>query len=96
MTYAEMLDLETGLHQMRGIIGPPEIPAEAIAWYEDLFRKTWETEEWQQFMKAGAMTPVFMTSSEYTEWLGRFEDNHVHAMQEIFGWELRPDLRPRN
>jgi putative tricarboxylic transport membrane protein len=94
-TYAEILDLDTGLHQMRGIIGPPDMPQEAIEWYEQLFRAVWETEEWQDFMKQGAMSPVFMTSDEYREWLIRFEDNHVHSMQDIFGWDLRPDLRVR-
>jgi putative tricarboxylic transport membrane protein len=95
-TYAEMLDLETGLHQMRGIIGPPEMPEEAIAWYEDLFRQVFETEDWQEFMRTNAMSPVFMGAEEYRDWMVTFENNHVTAMQDIFGWELRPDLRIRD
>jgi putative tricarboxylic transport membrane protein len=96
VTYAEMMDLDTGLHQMRGIIGPPDISEEAQAWYENLFRQVWETEDWQEFMRENSMTPVFMGPEEYREWLIRFEDNHVAAMQDIFGWELRPDLRARD
>ena len=96
VTYAEMLDLQSGLHQMRGIIGPPDMPAEAVAWYEDLFRQVFETEDWQDFMRNNAMSPVFMGAEEYREWLVTFENNHVTAMQDIFGWELRPDLRVRD
>lgn len=93
--YAELLDLETGLHQMRGIIGPPDMPAEAIAWYEDLFRKVFETEDWQTFMANNAMSPTFMGAEEYRTWLTRFENNHVRMMTEVFGWDLRPDLQVR-
>jgi putative tricarboxylic transport membrane protein len=96
VTYAEMLDLESGLHQMRGIIGPPEMPEEAIAWYEDLFRQVFETEDWQNFMRNNAMSPVFMGAEEYRDWMVTFEDNHVTAMRDIFEWDLRPDLRERD
>jgi len=94
-TYAEMLDIVTGLHQMRGVMGPPEMPAEAVAWYEDMFRQVFETQDWQDFMVNNAMSPVFMTAEEYGEFLISFEDNHVTAMRDIFGWDLRPDLRER-
>lgn len=93
--YAELLDLETGLHQMRGIIGPPEMSEEAIAWYEDLFRKVFETDDWQDFMEKNAMSPIFMDAEEYKTWLARFEDNHARMMTEVFEWELRPDLELR-
>jgi len=93
--YAELLDLETGLHQMRGIMGPPNMPAEAVAWFENLFRQVWETEDWQEFMQRNAMTPIFMGADDYTEWLIPFEDNHARMMLEVFEWDLRPDLRLR-
>ena len=96
VTYAELLDEETGLHQMRGIIGPPDIPQEAIEWYEDLFEQVWETEQWQQFMRDGAMTPVFLRSDEYREWMIPFEDYHVQVMRDVFEWELRSDLVDRD
>ncbi len=93
--WAELLDLETGLHQMRGVIGAPNMPKDAVAWYEDLFRKVWETKEWKEFMSKGAMQPVFMKSAEYRKFLARFEDNHVKVMRDVIGWKLRADLRKR-
>ena len=93
--YAELLSLENGLHQMRGIIGPPDMPAEAVAWYADLFQKVWETPEWHEFIANNAMSPIFMGPDEYKEWLVAFEDNHASLMSEVFDWELRPDLRLR-
>jgi len=93
--YAELLDLETGLHQMRGLIGPPDLPPEAVAWFEELWRQVFETPEWQDFMAQGAQVPQFKGAAEYGEWLVTFENNHVDLMTDVFGWELRPDLVPR-
>lgn len=92
---ADLLSLEHGLHQMRGIMGAPDMPAEAVAWYTDLFRAVWETDEWQAFIANNAMTPTFMGPEDYTDWLITFEDNHVNMMLDVFGWELRNDLRRR-
>lgn len=93
--FAELLDMETGLHQMRGIVGAPEISEDAIKWYSDLFRQVHATEDWQEFMKKTAQTPIFMDAAQYKEWLTKFEDNHVRMMADVFAWELRPDLRRR-
>jgi tripartite-type tricarboxylate transporter receptor subunit TctC len=78
---------------MRGIVGSPDMPEEAKAWYEDLFRKVFESAEWQDFMKENGMVPIFKGADEYKEWLVTFEDNHVRMMKDVFGWELRGDLR---
>lgn len=93
--WGRLLDLETGLHQLRGIVGAPAMPREAVAWYEAVFRKVWETPEWKNFMTKGAMEPVFMTSADYRKFLVAFEDNHVRVMRDVIGWTLRSDLRRR-
>jgi len=93
--WAELLDLETGLHQMRGVIGPPDLPRDAVKWYEELFKKVFETKEWQDFMKKGAMEPIFMNGEQYKKFMIRFENNHVKVMRDVIGWKLRDDLRKR-
>jgi tripartite-type tricarboxylate transporter receptor subunit TctC len=90
--YAKLLDLETGLHQVRGLIGPPNMPAEAQAWYDELFRKVFEAPEWQDFMKENGMVPTYRGPDGYKEFLVEFERNHVRMMRDEFGWELRSDL----
>lgn len=94
--YATLLDLETGLHQMRGLIGPPDMPEEAKAWYENLFRQVFEAQEWQDFMKQNGMVPTFKGPDKYRDFLVTFEDNHVRMMRDVFGWELRNDLADRD
>lgn len=91
--WAELLALETGLHQMRGVIGPPNLPPEAVQFWEDLFRKVWETPDWQEFLKKTAQVPLYKPAAEYREYLSAFEDNHVKVMREVLGWKLRDDLK---
>lgn len=93
--WGDLLDFRTGLHQMRGILGSPGIPREAVAWYEDLFAKVWNTPEWQTFMKEQALVPFFLKADDYRKWLATFEDNHVKVMRDVIGWTLRDDLRAR-
>ncbi len=93
--YAELLDMETGLHQMRGIVGAPDLPEDAVKWHEDMWRKVHATPEWQEFMKKTAQTPIFMGADEYKKWLTTFENNHVRMMQDVFKWETRDDLKRR-
>lgn len=93
--WAALLDLETGLHQMRGIMGSPDMPGAAVEWYTNLFRKVWETPEWKEFMKKGAMVPVFQGPADYKKFLIAFENNHVQVMRDVIGWQLRDDLRKR-
>lgn len=93
--WGKLLDLETGLHQMRGIIGSPDMQPDAVRWYEDLFEKVFQTDEWKAFMKKGAMSPVFMRSARYKQFLIDFENNHVKVMRDVVGWQLRDDLRKR-
>jgi putative tricarboxylic transport membrane protein len=93
--WAALLDLETGLHQTRGIVGPPGLAPEVVKFWEELFRKVWETPEWQEFLKKTAQVPLYMTGAEYRKFLARFEDNHVKVMRDVLKWKLRDDLKPR-
>jgi putative tricarboxylic transport membrane protein len=78
----------------RGVIGSPEIPAAAIKWYEDLFRKVFDTPDWQDFIKKNALNPMFQGHEGYKEHLRGMQRNHVNVMRDMLGWELRPDLAP--
>lgn len=91
----ERLALETGLHQHRGLIGPPDMPEEAKAWYENVFRQVFESKEWQDFVAKNGMVPAFKGPDDYKAWLEPFEQNHIRIMRDVNGWPLRDDLEPR-
>ena len=45
------LGVDAVVANWRGIIGPKDMPAEAIAFWEDVFAKTVETEEWKKSLE---------------------------------------------
>lgn len=92
---ARLLSLETGLHQVRGLIGPPEMPEGAKDWYEDTLRQVFESDRWQDFMEKNGMVPSFRGPDEYKEFLVGFEKNHIKMMRDL-GWDLRDDLVPQS
>ncbi|HUE45322.1 MAG TPA: hypothetical protein VMO81_03630, partial [Aestuariivirgaceae bacterium] len=93
--YAELLDVETGLHQVRGLIGPPNMPEDAKAFYDDMFKKVFDSSEWQEFMEKNGMVGTYRGPEGYKEFLETIETNHVRMMRDAFGWELRDDLRDK-
>lgn len=53
--------------QVRGVMGPPNMPEEAIAHYEGLFEELTQTEAWDQFTEDNGLTTVFAGSEEFGE-----------------------------
>ncbi len=47
-------------YNQRAVVGAPGMSAEAAAYYQDLFKKIYETEEWQGYLKAESMDPLPM------------------------------------
>lgn len=89
--YARMLSLETGLHQVRGLVGPPEMEEGAKQWYDNVFQQVFNSDRWQDFMEKNGMVATYRGPDEYREFLLEFEDNHVQAIERN-GWPLRNDL----
>ena len=60
--------------QARGIIGPPGMPADAVAYYEDLLRKTSRSPGWQKFLTDNQLDDAFLNAKDTITFLGQFED----------------------
>jgi tripartite-type tricarboxylate transporter receptor subunit TctC len=69
---------------LRGIFGPPEMPAEAVAYYQELFRKVLETREMADFIERGAYHKAFQIGQEFTAWLDR-KDAAVRGLMQKGG-----------
>ncbi len=88
---ADLLSVEQGLHQVRGLVGPADMPKAAQQWYEDVFRTVFNSDRWQNFMEKNGMIATFRGPEEYTKFMKKLEDNY-HAMIKDLGWDLRDDL----
>ena len=60
--------------QIRGIVGPPKMPADALAFYAELFRKTTRTDTWQRYLKDNQFQDAFRSPEETRRFLTDFQD----------------------
>ena len=79
-TGKEALGTDITYLMLRGIFGPPDMPAEAVAWYQDFLKKVTETPEFKDYMQQGALKPAWLVGPEFTSWLGREEQVHRDLM----------------
>jgi putative tricarboxylic transport membrane protein len=74
----EGLDIEYLM--LRGIFMPGGVPADAVDYYVNLFKKVRATPEWTQFMENGAFNTSFMSGKEYHDWVEKAEATHKQLM----------------
>jgi putative tricarboxylic transport membrane protein len=70
------------LPQMRGVLGTPGMPAEAVAFYEELFLKATKSPTWQKFLNDSQLDGEFVKAAELTAFLGTFEGKLREILKE--------------
>jgi tripartite-type tricarboxylate transporter receptor subunit TctC len=79
-TVKEALGVDISYLMLRGIFGAPDMPKEAVQWYQDFLRKVGETPEWKKYMDEGALKSAFATGDEYVKWVEENEQLHKDLM----------------
>jgi putative tricarboxylic transport membrane protein len=79
-TIKEALGADITYLMLRGIFGPPDMPKEAVAWYQDLLKKVAETPEFKDYMQQGALKSSWLVGPEFNSWLEREEQAHRDLM----------------
>jgi putative tricarboxylic transport membrane protein len=65
--------------QIRGVVGPPGLPKENVAYWEDLFRRLTRTESWKKYLEENQFEDGYQGSAELAKFLDGFTDD----MREI-------------
>lgn len=65
--------------QVRGVVAPPGMPADAVAYYEDLFLRISKTGAWRKYLDENQFEDGYMKSQE----LAKFFDEFTGRMREI-------------
>ncbi|HYH42297.1 MAG TPA: tripartite tricarboxylate transporter substrate binding protein [Burkholderiales bacterium] len=65
--------------QVRGVLAPPGMPADAVAYYEDLFARLTKTASWKKYLEDNQFEDGFQRSAE----LGKFFDEFTGRMRDI-------------
>lgn len=68
--------------QVRGVVAPPGISKEAIAYYEDLFGKLAKTASWKKYLADNQFEDGYMKSAEMGKFFGEFEDRMRGILKE--------------
>jgi putative tricarboxylic transport membrane protein len=68
--------------QARGIVGPPDMPADAVAFYEDLLQKAAQSPSWQKFVEDNQLEDAFLKSKESREFLTNYEEQLRGVLQQ--------------
>src|SRR5712691_2748287 len=79
-TVKEALGSDIEYLMLRGIFGAPEMPKEAVEWYAAFLKKVYETPDFKEYMKQGALKPAFATGAEYVKWLEENDKLHRDLM----------------
>jgi putative tricarboxylic transport membrane protein len=79
-TVKEALGADISYLMLRGIFGPPGMPEEAVAWYQSLLKKVYETPEFKDYVNKGALKPAWETGPAFVKWLGEAEQLHRDLM----------------
>jgi putative tricarboxylic transport membrane protein len=68
--------------QPRGIIAPPGIPAEAVAYWEDLFAKFVKTPSWRKILEDSLFDDGFQRSAELNTFIDQYSETTRGILRE--------------
>jgi putative tricarboxylic transport membrane protein len=69
--------------QVRGVMGPPNMPEEALAYYQDIFSQVVETESWKDYAEKNGLVTQLRVGSEWTDYLDEQNDVVKDALQGV-------------
>ncbi|HJY76266.1 MAG TPA: tripartite tricarboxylate transporter substrate binding protein [Burkholderiales bacterium] len=70
--------------QMRGVVGPANMPPESVKWWVDTLRKVVKTEKWRKdYIKRNLLTPTDWTGEEANKYLDGLRDKYADALKGL-------------
>ena len=68
--------------QARGVIGGPGMPAEAVAYYENLLERATKTPSWDKYLKDTAVEGAFLKGKPNVDFVKQYEDTLRAVLQK--------------
>jgi tripartite-type tricarboxylate transporter receptor subunit TctC len=72
-------------YNQRAVVGAPGMSDEAAAYYQDLFTRIYETEEWQGYLESESLSPLWMDADEQRAYWQQQVDNHRKLLAALAG-----------
>jgi len=70
-------------YNQRAVVGAPGMSAEAAAYYQDLFKKIYETEEWQGYLKSESLEPLPMDAAAQKAYWETQVKRHTELLKSL-------------
>ncbi len=84
------LGYDFSLDSFRGVMGPPNMSAEALAWWQDVLGKIKDTESFKEYMVVSGIEPNFMVGDELHQYFDKYKKDLITAF-ELAGIEMVPN-----
>jgi putative tricarboxylic transport membrane protein len=68
--------------QVRGVVAPPAVPKENVAYWEDVFRKLTRTDSWRKFLSDNQFEDGYQNAAELAKFYDEFTDRMRGILQE--------------
>ena len=72
----------TPVPQVRGVVAPPGIPRENVAYWEDLFKKLTQTESWKKYLSDNQFEDAYQNSADLAKFYDEFSGQMRGILQE--------------
>jgi putative tricarboxylic transport membrane protein len=70
--------------QMRGVVGPADMGADALKWWEEALRKVSDSKKWrEQYIERNLLTPVFWTGDQANKYLDGLREKYTKAFTDL-------------
>ncbi|MEO0960056.1 MAG: tripartite tricarboxylate transporter substrate binding protein, partial [Pseudomonadota bacterium] len=70
-------------YNQRAVVGAPGMSDEAAAYYQDLFAKIYETDEWQGYMASESLSPLWMDPDQQKTYWETQVENHKTLLEAL-------------
>lgn len=71
------------LKQFRGLMAPPGIPPQAVAYYVSVMERTRQTQEWKNYVKQNELVEEWVTGAELAAFIDSEEKRYAKVLSEM-------------
>ncbi len=77
------LGVDHSYYMQRSVVGTPGMSPEAAAFYQDVFKKVYDSAEWQEYMKSKSLQGAFLTGPALMEYWITGRAQHEKLLSDI-------------
>ena len=82
-TFGELGKSDLVYFMQRSVVAPGGIPEDAKTYYTDLFKKVYESSEWQEYCKSKALQCAWLTGDDLKSYFAKERDKHAELLKSM-------------